>query len=974
MRPFLYQTAEHYLQCSGLEDRLFIFPNRRSAIFFRKYLSDAVKALPAGSEYASRPLMEPVMMSINDFFGQATGLVPTDKVSLLLCLYDCYKSLNASAESLDDFIYWGDVLLSDFDDIDKYLVNAEGLFTNISDVKDLQDDFSYLTERQLDAIRKLASHFAPGRWAGPVSGKGRDVKESFIRIWHILYPLYTEFRQTLREQGMAYEGLVYRDLAERLDSESIADVLSAAFPETSGYVFVGLNALNECEKRVLGKMQKAGLAEFCWDFCGDMIRDDKNSSSHFIKENLVSFPQAFEPEGGTHPDINIVSVPSATGQAKILSEFIGKVPEDERTLDFAVVLPDESLLMPVLGGLPVPVINVTMGYPLADSEFYSLMREISAMQMHLRMKDGRAFFYHKQVLSIFSSGLVKGMMDEAEKERAAAIRKEAKYYIPEEDFGGSPLFRLLFRPVTGDLTSTDPAQIRSLASYLIEVVTTIAPKLGEENILQIECARKYYCCVNALKDKPLAVLPKTWLHLLDQMASCMSVPFAGEPLGGLQVMGPLETRALDFKHIVVLSANDGVFPRRSASTSFIPPEMRAAFGLPTYEHQDAVWSYYFYRMISRAENVWLVYDSRTEGLNSGEESRYVKQLRYLYGDRCKVSEYVTESTLDNPVTDDEIPKTEEDVNIIRNTQLSASAVEAYIQCPVKFYYHTVKQLYVDEEITDVVEADTLGEVCHDTLEALFCGEKAMSADLNFDKRDKKRRFKPLPEIDEKYLSSWLAREADIRAKVYSLIRHKLRTIEVTGRNLVSAEIAVKYVMKVIERDIMLIRSHGPLKVHGVEEKYHDVDICGFRFGGYIDRLDGFSDGTVRVVDYKTGSDNPEILDPVRQPGFVGKLFSGSEVHKYKAAFQFYCYDRFIKSDERYDGHRLTNSMYAMKDIFIHPVSVYDVSEEFDASVDRELSAVLSEMVDLSKPFKRANGFNTCKYCDYKILCGRSENE
>lgn len=974
MKPFLLQTAEHYLQCPGLEDRLFIFPNRRSAVFFRKYLSDAVKALPAGSEYTSRPILEPVMLSINDFFGQAAGLSTTDKVSLLLCLYDSYKSLNDHAESLDDFIYWGDVLLSDFDDIDKYLVNTEGLFTNISDVKDLQDDFSYLTEKQLDAIRKLASHFAPGRWSGPKLGNSRDVKESFIRIWHILFPLYTKFRQSLRNQGMAYEGLIYRDLAERLDNESIADVLSAAFPETSGYVFVGLNALNECEKRVLGRMQKAGLAEFCWDFCGDMIRDDNNSSSHFITENLANFPQAFEPEGGTHPDINIVSVPSATGQAKILPEFVGKVPEDERTLDFAVVLPDESLLMPVLGGLPSPVINVTMGYPLADSEFFALMREISAMQMHMREKDGKSFFYHKQVLSIFSSGLIKNMMDETEKERAAAIRKEAKYYIPEEDFGDSPLFRLLFRRVAGDLTSTDPGQIRSLASYLIELVTTLAPKLGEENILQIECARKYYCCVNALKDKPLAVLPKTWLHLLDQMASCMSVPFAGEPLGGLQVMGPLETRALDFKHIVVLSANDGVFPRRSVSTSFIPPEMRAAFGLPTYEYQDAVWSYYFYRMISRAENVWLVYDSRTEGLNSGEESRYVKQLRYLYGDRCHVTEYVTESALDNPLSEDEIPKTEEDVAVIRNTQLSASAVESYIQCPVKFYYHTVKKLYLEDEITDVMEADTLGDVCHDTLEALFCGEEAMAADANFDKRDKERRFKPLPEIDENYLSSWLSREAEIRAKVNSLIRHKLRTIEVAGRNLVSAEIAVKYIMKVIGRDLELVRRHGPLKVFGVEKKYSDVDICGFKFGGYIDRLDGFRDGTVRVVDYKTGSDNPEVLDPARQTSFVGKLFSGIDSHKYKAAFQFYCYDRYIRADRRYNGLELKNSMYAMRDIFVHPVSVYGVSDEFISSVDKELASVLSEMVDLSVPFKRTAAFNACKYCDYKILCGKSEND
>ncbi len=973
MTPFLQQVAWHYLESSFKEDLVFIFPNRRSLVFFRKYFGEAVcnaAFLPDSS------ILEPRMLTVSDFFSRATGKSTMDKVSLLVDLYECYSKLDKSGETLDNFIYWGDVILSDFDDVDKYLVNAADLYTDIADFKSMKDDFSYLTEEQRAAIARLASHFSTGEVIG--------VKRNFLTIWEIMLPLYRDFRAVLLSKGTAYEGMLYRDLADRLKSESVSDILGPVFGRGARYVFVGLNALNECERTVMDRMRDAGLAEFCWDFSGDMITDPKNISSHFMAGNLARYPNAFkpDPEGVGKPGIHVISVPSATGQAKILPEILTDVPAEERGLDFAVVLPDESMLMTVLNSIPagkdvpgsVDSINVTMGYPLSSSEFHAFMRDVLALQMHIRYKDGKCFFYHKQVNSLFSSGILKQVMGEDERTIAADIKGKAKYYIPQEDFGSGALFSLIFSPVDKDMSMADESQIRALAGYQLDVISAVASRLGEGSDLHLECARRYYRAVNVLKDKDLRINPQTWGHLVAQTMNSVSVPFEGEPLGGLQVMGPLETRALDFKRLVIMNASEGVFPRRSVSSSFIPPEMRTAFGLPAYEYQDAVWAYYFYRMISRAQEVWMIYDSRTEGLNSGEESRYIKQLRYLYPDKCVFDECVAKAGVSNPVSDEAIPKTEEDIEKIRNGVLSASSVQKYISCPASFYYYAVKGLKTDNEVHENLDPGMLGNVCHDTLQALYSGEEAMKREDFFDKRDKRSNWENSPHLDvitKEYLEGWKLRKDEIRAKVMSVIKSQIHGIEVTGRNLVSADIAMSYIMQVIDLDIKLIESHGPIRILGLEKAYPPVEICGHRFFGYIDRLDSFADGMIRIVDYKTGSDNPAVLAVDEPEKLAAQLFSASTAHAVKAAFQFYVYDKFVMSDSRWAGREIYNSMYALSDIFTGSVTVNPVSAGFMDAVDGRLGRLIAEMEDPDVPFSRTTDRKTCRYCDYRLLCGKS---
>ena len=458
MTPFLKQVAAHYHSAGRLDEYCFVFPNRRAMVFFREYLGDCVRE-------AGVPCLTPEMCTMNDFFYRITGASPSGQVALLLELYDCYCRLNPSHETLDEFIFWGGVLLSDFDDIDKYLVKPDALFANVSEFRELQDGYDYLEEGQLAAIRRFVSHFRTG---------GR-YKDEFRKIWDILLPLYRAFNDRLRSRGLSYEGQVYRELAERLDSESASDVLGKRFPGTRKFVFVGLNALNECEKLLMRKLRNAGLAEFCWDWSSRMIKDPHNRSSFFMSANVEEFPQAFrpDPEGLPLPEVNVLSVPSAVGQAKQLPSILRRL--DARGIETAVVLPDENMLIPVLNSIPPEIagINVTMGYPMSSGGLWSLMNDIAALQMHLREKDGRWYFYRETVWSIFADSVFHAVMTPEDEETASAVRKEAGYYISEEQLASTPLFRSVFRAVAKRPAVADPDAVTALQDYQLEVVETL---------------------------------------------------------------------------------------------------------------------------------------------------------------------------------------------------------------------------------------------------------------------------------------------------------------------------------------------------------------------------------------------------------------------------------------------------------------------------------------------------------------------
>ena len=970
MTPFLKQVADHYYNEGKIEDKCFIFPNRRSMVWFRKHLCSAVKDVP---------LLAPQMLTINDFFSRVSGVPASDRVRLLLELYDSYKALNPKAESLDEFIFWGDVILADFNDVDKYLVDPRQLFANVADFKALQDTFEYLTDTQREAIKGFLSHFndQSGKLTVDLGTDDPDVKGRFLQIWNILYPLYVSYNKSLADKGMAYEGMVYRSLAERLKNMSVEDVFQDIFHEGTTFVFVGLNALNECEKTLLRKLRDAGKAEFCWDWSGDMIKDPQNRSSFFMADNVLEFPQAarWDPEGVECPEINVISVASSAGQAKRLPDILCQrtgAPEE-----CAVVLPDEGLLKSVLNSIPEEIhdINVTMGLPMNGSLFYTMMADISAIQMHAVKRKDTWLFYHKQVWDLFSSEIFRKAADEKTMEIVAKVKENARYYIPKDELTGTLLMDVIFRPVIMDPKMASTVQIASFAQYQKDVIEAIAPAIADDAslALELEYAKEYYKCINVLFEIRPEVLPMTYLRLLGQLLSSVSVPFRGEPLKGLQIMGPLETRALDFKDLVIMSANEGVFPRRSVSSSFIPPELRKGFGMPTYEYQDAVWAYYFYRMISRAEKVWMLVDSRTEGFKSGEESRYIKQLEYHFGVPLKrsVVKFGSMKTASLP----DIVKTEEDVARIKDTVLSATTLQNYLACPAKFYYGTVKGLEAEEEVAESLDYGMFGTVYHDTMRALYTSEEAMNPEFVFNDREPRGGLSGEAQktVSQSYIEGWLSRKEDIKAKVKALIMMQLNTIEVSGRNLVVADVIVRYIIKTLQRDLELLKKEGrdSFEILGREIRVAG-EFCGQRFKGFIDRLDSFKDGQARVVDYKTGKvlEDDENIHDGNAEEIAEKIFNPDMKNWPKIALQFYIYDMLVQSRPEVRGREICNCVYSTAHLFKEPPVTVPMNRKFYEAVSAKLEAMLAQMYDTSVPFRRTDDEKTCSYCDFRMICGR----
>ena len=940
MIPFLRQVARHYVTQDAVDKLCFVFPSRRSVAFFRKWL--AVEAAAA-----KRTLVSPVCLPVKDFLFAAARAKSADKIYLILKLYDCYSDINPDAESLDDFVYWGDVLLGDFDDVDKYLGDPAKVFTNVSDFKSIQDDGSYLSDTQKDAISRLL-HAAPedSRYRG-----------RFLQLWNMLFPLYRDFRERLRGEGLCTEGMVYRSLAERLGTESAADVFGAVFPDRR-FVFVGLNALNECERVILSRLRDARLAEFCWDFSSEMIKDPGNRASFFMKDNISAFPQAFrtDPDGLEDPAISVTGVPSSTGQAKLLPRILKDIGADG--LNTVVVLPDESLLLPVLHSLPEPTgeLNVTMGYPVQSSGFFAFVNEIGALQMHVRMGGGEPCFYNRQVAELLSNSVLRAAVGEGEMAECRKIRSGGQYYIPQSEFAGrSDLIARIFTAVL--LPPLEPGDNVELSSWLTDVITGIADALdgmpGME--LEYEFALRGLRTANMLRSfvhRPM--LPSTYLRLLTQMMSVESVPFEGEPLRGLQLMGPLETRALDFDNVVILSCNEGVFPHHSSSASFIPPELRKAFGLPTYMHQDAMWAYYFYRLIQRAKNVCLLYDTRAEKLRSGEESRFVKQLELHFGRALERS--VAQAPLAPSDSDVPIEKTPSDMEALGKMVFSATALQNYIQCPAKFYFGDVLRLKDEDELDDALDSGGIGNVFHAVMEDLYRVPEGCKARV----------------IGAVELAALNADSARISEMVEEQIKLKMKAFELTGKNLIFRDLICRYVHQTLSSDLQLMKHKevDSFRVLGVERRL-EGELDGYRFKGFIDRVDSFRTGQIRVVDYKTGrvSDAELDLGAADASKVCDALFAVSgEGDRPKIALQLYLYDRLIGDPP--EGWKVFNSIYHVGRMFREPIREWEMPREFADAVRPRLKEVLDEIHDPSRPFERRGSEKNCKYCDFKVICGK----
>lgn len=956
---FLEQVAAHYTATDRekLAKTLFILPNKRSVRYFRKDLRTRLEE----GQYAGK------IISVNEFFQKIYGVETTDRIPLILSLYETYKSLNPNAEALDEFIHWGRVMLSDFDNIDKYMVKAKDVFVNVSDLRDIQDTYDYLTDNQRRAIENFLSHFrdSSGRITVNMDTESNDIKARFLRVWNLLAPLYEAYNEKLSADGMAYEGKIYRSCAETIkNGGDIKALLQGRFPGKERFVIIGLNALNECEKTVFRAMRSASMAEFVWDFSSQEIRDGRNRASFFLRKNVEEFPQAFvlDTEGLRRPKVQVVSVPSSVGQTKLAPAILqAAAGQPEET---AFILPDENLLMPLLSAIPdeYDTINVTMGYPMTKSDVYSLLRACGSLQMSVREQGGKVYFHHKSLSNIAASSLFRMTLSEQEAELMRTIKEEAAPWIDAERLQGESLgvfFRVLSvvtdegaRRIDNNLA--DQKQNEAVAAYLNSVIAHVSEALsrrdGDNASIEADFASRYSKVIDSLTHYALPVRPATWLRLLDGLLRGESVPFEGDALEGLQIMGTLETRALDFRNVVIFSANEDVFPHRSVDNSFIPPEIRKGFGLPTTEYQDAVWAYYFYRLLQRAERVWLIYDSRTEGLLSGEESRYIKQLEYHFG--FPLEKYTAVAPVKPLAEDEYIEKTAEDIEALRQHHLSASSLQSYLYCPAKFYYQAVKGLKTEETVSESVDAATLGTVFHACMESLYKGKQIVRV---------------------QDIRTMLADQQALRALVKEKICTETRALAVEGRNLVVEEVVLEYINGALKHDLRLLTESGSegFKILGLE-RFMQKEIDGFKFIGFLDRIDSYKPGEVRVVDYKTGHvEDEDILITDNNAGaVVEKLFGEANTGRPKIALQLFLYDQFLREGLLRSGETVVNSIYSTARLMTTPLPDVVESAEFKEAMQAKLHEVLSEIADTSVPFRRTTDKHVCSLCDFRSICGR----
>ena len=973
MTPFLQQIASLFYQRYGtnIHRLAFVFPNQRSGLFFRKFLS----------QQSSSPLFSPTILTINELFLKLSDKQPGDRIRMLFQLYKICMRHSHSDESFDDFIFWGEILLNDFDDIDKYLTDAARLFTNMADLQQMDKDLSYLQPEQIEAIHLFWSSFQPKR-----VGENR---QSFLDFWKHLFAIYTEFRLELTDEGRGYEGMIYREVVEKL-KQGMLNTLTY-----EKIVFVGLNAISSAEKELMKGLQKQGIADFYWDCGSANLLDPDNKASYFIRDHLRLFPSAcpLPEEEPDYPEIELIGIPSRVGQAKqvftILKELLAgrSEMEHEEALHTAIVLPDEQLLIPVLHSIPEEFthINVTLGHKLSGTPITLLMESILNLQKKIRSIDGNLLFYHREVLSILNHQYVFTAYPNETSALLKEITEQNSVFISTSDLNRSPLLGLIFQPVT-DVNEVSDYLIRILQE-LNRIITALNPNRVQNPVrvdervddpdndtltmgeLEQEFVYHYFTMVNRLKEmihsSEISMSVETFFRLLRRLTDTITIPFQGRPLSGIQLMGVLETRVLDFDRLIILSMNEGIFPANQTANSLIPYNLRRGFGLPAYEHQDSIWAYHFYRLIARAKKVSLLYDTRTEGQQTGEVSRFVHQLRYHYGVPIKDKPVVFTVSSAQPLAL-QVEKTAEVMSKMQaylqggSKALSATTINTLLDCPLKFYFSYVEGLKEEEEISDTVENRVFGTIFHRVVEWLyqpFCGSIVTSDLLKLRVKEQ-----TVTEAINRAFSELFFHSKDIRS--------------LSGQHYLTGEMIRKYVLKLMEND----RKITPFKYIQSEQKIHYpmqlTNGTEIQLKGFIDRLDEVN-GTIRIIDYKTGTKKRLDFKSIES------LFDSSEAERQQAILQVFMYAWMITSPHPppKGGESLQPAIYYIRDFFstgFDPVIYHGKEKEpvvdfsiYQNEFEDYMRACLDQIFNPSIPFTQATNTKHCVYCPFTDICGRT---
>ncbi|MCU0363387.1 MAG: PD-(D/E)XK nuclease family protein [Bacteroidales bacterium] len=839
---------------SSLNRHCLVFPGRRAGFYMAEYIS----------KYTDKPVWSPAVYTVNDLFRSSSSLQYAANELLLFELYKVYRRMNSKAEGFDEFYFWGDMILNDFDDVDKYLADPSEVFMIVKDYKTIDRQFGSLSAEEVSVIKRFWQNFDAENMTGQ--------KDSFLSLWSVMHELYLTFRDSLRKQGLAYEGMIFRELAENgfstLEAASRFDM----------YHFIGFNALNKCEKLLMKHLRDEGRARFYWDYDRSFLEGDwRNSAGYFMGKNLEMFGNdmpadwdfdSLPQEGSKRAKRRIINASSDIGQVKLIPSLLSELAANE-AYHTAIILADENLLMPLLSSLPENIgdINITMGYPLRYTEVYSLVRSLAGLQRSAASEGGVTTFGYREVMSLLSHSLLSGLLSAEEKKIPSELIRQNMARVPVAVLSGTGIMDLVFRRATG------PAE---LSEYLRGILTFIAgsehveddPSPGESEITRRNVNNEFIYRVilslnriaSLISGNEIVFSSETYLRILERLLRLQSVPFSGEPLSGLQIMGILETRALDFKNLVFLSVNEGILPAVSAGSSFIPFTIREAFGLPSVNHQESVYSYHFFRLLQRAENVTFVFNSNTEGLRNGEMSRFLLQMLYESDDKPDLVE--TSYSIRTPGSlSTFVERTGEHQSKLKSRYclpggkaiLSPSAVNTWLGCRMRFFYRYVCDLKEPSKISTDIDPAMLGSMLHLAIRNIYSGligKETGKEDLEAVLNDRKR----LMEVSDGAVTE---------------VMKKRQGEESGGNEIIVSDVLVAYLVKILKADILA----APLVIRSLEEYYtFQIEIgegspsMKIAAGGQVDRVDSVR-GVTRIVDYKTGkvSDSIKGIDGLFAP-------------------------------------------------------------------------------------------------------------
>ena len=951
-------AADLYKHTEGnLAHTAVVFPNKRAGLFFNEYLA----------QESDSPIWSPAYVSISELFRSLSPWEVGDPVKLVCELYKIFRRETQSTETLDDFYFWGEMLISDFDDADKNRVDTDKLFSNLQDLRNIMDDYTFIDDEQEEAIRQFFQNFSIERRTA--------LKERFISLWNVLGNIYKGFRESLASQNIAYEGMMYRHVIEHLNVDKLP---------YEKYVFVGFNVLNKVEHTLFTQLKDAGKAVFYWDYDEFYMKENRQAVTHeageFIRRNLRDFPSPLSGElfkNLSKPkEVHYIASSTENAQARYLPQWIRNnltTPEKET----AVVLCNEALLQPVLHSLPAEVkhVNITMGFPLSQTPVYSFLIALLELHTHgFNFKSGRYTF--QSVVTLLKHPYTRQLTGQAELLEKELTRNNRFYPLPGE-LGKDEFLTRLFTPLSGNLNlCIRLSETLQQVAGIYQANTSGTEDTDAFNQLYRESLFKAYTTINRfrtlIEEDELTVQSETFRRLLVKVLSATNIPFHGEPAIGMQVMGVLETRNLDFRHLVLLSVNEGQLPKSGGDSSFIPYNLRKAFGMTTIEHKIAVYAYYFYRLLQRAERITLMYNTSSDGLNRGEWSRFM--LQFLIEWPHPITRQFLEAGQSpqgtSPITVEKTPdvmrrmKSLFDVRTNPKAKFSPSALNYYLDCPLKFYYRYVAGLSAPDEVSAEIDSATFGSIFHYAAEHIY--------------KDLTTHGKV---INKEALETLLRNEVKLQDYVDTAFKKLFFNVpqnekpEYNGIQLINSAVIARYLKQLLQNDLR----YAPFTFIASEMEVDEpIDIqtpkgvIKSRIGGIIDRMDS-KDGTLRIVDYKTGGD-------ADTPPHVESLFIPDKKRS-NYVFQTFLYAAIMCRKQPTMKiapallyiHRAATETYSpviqMGESRKPKEAVEDFSK-YEKEYRERLQGLLEEIFNPEKSFTQTEIIEKCTYCDFKALCKR----